>query len=220
VTRLVFSLVALLAAGASGPAPAQSYKHYGAPIDTPEVTARLMLAGAARCALKDVPSSVGKVLATEPASKNEAKAVKSMEAVTPKCFAADRGETDPILVRNALAEASYDAKYQRSAPDVSSQTRTPPDSFGVAAPNEKGTPDQEGAWTLAALANCTVFASSKGARDFIMVPIGVPEEQQQFDALKPAMAKCMNADELKLLTPAIFRGYLAAALWRQAEKAQ
>lgn len=201
-----------------GPTP-NAYKNYGAPADTPEVTARIMLARASRCALNDVPSSVRKVLATTPASKAETKAVKSMEGVTPKCFADDRGETPPILVRNALAEASYRTKYLRSAPDVSSQTKTLPDSFGIVGPNERGTSEQEGAWTLAALANCTVFASSQGARGLITVPIGVPEEQQQFDALKPAMSECMKPDQLAVLTPAIFRGYLADALWRQAEKA-
>lgn len=217
--RRAGALIALLAAGAATPALAQSYKKYGTPADTPEVTARILLAGAARCALNDVPSSVRKVLATDPASKSEAKAVKSMESVTPKCFAADRGETNPILVRNALAEASYHVAYRRAAPDVSSQTKTPPASFGVAPADAKGTPEQEGAWMMAALANCTVFASSAGVRDLIMVPIGVPEEQQQFDALKPAMARCMDAKTLAMLTPENFRGYLAAALWRQAEKA-
>lgn len=217
--RKVGALLALFAAGAAVSAVGQSYKRFGTPADTPEVTARIMLAGAARCALNDVPSSVRKVLATGPGSKSEAKAVKAMEGVTPKCFAADRGETSPILVRNALAEASYHVEYRRSAPDVSSQTRTPPASFAVAPADAKGTPEEEGAWTMAALANCTVFASSAGVRDLIMVPIGVPEEQQKFDALKPAMGRCMDEKTLAMLTPENFRGYLAAALWRQAQKA-
>lgn len=207
--RLTTSTIALILAAM----PAAAQRDYGRPVDSPETRAMRALRGSAACAVDTAPASARKVLESDVASLEEAKRVKSLIAVARKCYPQTWPDFPPSLVRGALAERLYLSSNQSRGPGAT--PAAPPASFGVVALGTRGTADQETAWTLAAVANCVVFADARAAHELLLVPAAVDEETRRFDTLRPALDKCLAADQAKVLKAATFRGYLADALYRR-----
>ena len=190
-------------------------RDYGRPIDSPENRADLTMRFAARCVIDKVPASARKVLATRIGSDDEAKRVKGLPGVARECFQPQWPAFPPTAFRDAMAEVTYRKAY-RDEPAAGDQPA--PASFGVVADGEKGSPQQESSWALAAIANCAVFAGPHEARQWIIGPRNVDEEQRRFEAMRPALARCVSPQSAAVLTARNFRGPVAAALLARAEK--
>ena len=206
--RFAFMMLALTA---NLPAAAQ---RYGRPEPTVENRAIMALRGSARCAIGEAPPSARKVLDAPVASDEERKRVRMLIAVARKCYPTTWPDFPPTLVRGAIAETLYLDAHRNETPKPLGGAA--PASFGVVAAGTKGTPEQEVAWTLAAVANCVAFADPAGIHHLLLGPAGVGEETKRFDGLRPAMNKCLPAAQAAVLTPATFRGYLADAMYRRS----
>lgn len=187
--------------------------NYGRPLDTPENRADMMLRFAARCVVEKVPSTARKVLETGIGSDDEAKRVKGLPGVGRECFQPQWPAFPATPFRDAIAEVTYRKAY-RTEPVV--PDAAPPASFAIVPDGTKGTPQQEAAWQLGAIARCTVFAGPHEAHRWIVGPRNVDEEQHRFDALKPAIARCVPPQSAAALTARNFRGPVAAALLARA----
>lgn len=221
VLRIIFAC-ALAGTASAAAAQTPAGRNYGRPVDSPETRANRALRGSTRCALGDAPSSVRKVLETAIGSDDEAKRVKSLIGVARNCYRADWPPFPATAVRNVIAEFFYLDQYRRDAPDLTKVLASPPESFAIVPAGSKGKPEpeQELAWYLAAVANCAVFAGSGPARELIVGPTDVAEEVRRFDALRPAIRRCLPAGGDAQLTPRVFRGFVAQALLTQAETAK
>lgn len=214
--RLFPLFVAVAApAGALAAAPQDNLRDYGRPIDTPDNRADMALRGAARCVMGEVPTSARRILATPIASDEEAKRIKALPGVARSCFQLQWPEFPPTAFRNALAEASYRERYFVNDPAPANGV-PPPASFAVSEAGKAGTPAQEVAWQLAAIAKCTVFAGPEDARQFILGPRNVDEEQRRFTVLQASIRKCVPANDVAELTARNFRGFVAYALAERA----
>ncbi|MES2337440.1 MAG: hypothetical protein V4537_05010 [Pseudomonadota bacterium] len=207
-------LNALLAGAALFAALPATAQRYGRPVETVENRAIGALRGSSRCAAAEAPPSARKVLDTQLASDEEKKRVRMLMAVARKCYPASWPDFPPTLVRGAIAESLYLDAHRETKPK--SITGPAPASFGVVPAGTRGTPEQEIAWTLAAVANCVVFADAADVHHLLIGPAAVDEETKRFDALRPAIGRCLPAAQAAVLKPATFRGYLADALYRQA----
>lgn len=202
-----------LAAGAA--AQDGDRRDYGRPLDTPENRGDLAMRFAARCVVDKVPASARKVLDTGIGSDDEVKRVKGLVGVARECFQPQWPAFPPTAFRDAMAEVAY-RKAHRTLPDMASGP--PPASFGVVPADRKGTPQQEAAWTMAAIANCAVFAGSREAHEWVVGPRNVDEEQRRFGLLQPAIGKCVAPGQAAALTARNFRGPVAAALLARADR--
>lgn len=212
-----YTIICMAIALIAVPAAAQRDRgEYGVPAQTPENLARFALRGSSGCALRTAPGTAVKVLTSPIASAAEAKQAKSLRVVARSCYQPQWPDFVSTDVRNAIAEAQYRERY-RIMPKVLADTAvSPPASFGVAPAGVTGTPQQDSAWFLAALANCVVFAAGADVHNLIIGPVGVPEEDRRFGVLKPALSRCQPAGS-PVLTSALFRGYLADALWMRVQ---
>ena len=212
------AIVAAMVVGASN-ASAQDgdRRDFGRPLDTPENRADFALRSAARCAVDKVPASARKVLDTGIGSIEEAKGVKALTSVARECFQPQWPAFPATPFRDAMAEVTY-RKANRTEPVI--PTAEPPASFAVVSADQKGSPVQEVSWQLAAIAACTVFAGGHEAHEWIIGPRSVEEENRRFDAVKPAIAKCVSPNVSASLTARNFRGPVAAALLARSERAK
>lgn len=208
---------ASIAVGATGilltcVVPAAAVQRYGRPVESVETRAIMALRGSARCATNDTPSSARKLLDTAIASDEEDKRAKSLMAVARKCYPTNWPAFPSTMIRGSVAEALYLEAHRTAVPKAPSAPA--PATFGVVPPGTKGTPEQEIAWTLAAVANCVVYGDVAGVHDFLIGPVAVDEEGKRFAALRPALERCLPAQQARVLTPPTFRGYLADAMYR------
>lgn len=196
----------------------QSGGNYGRPLDTPANRAAGMLRFSGGCAVRDVPASARKVLATQVASDQEARAVRALTGVARKCYPIQMPAFPPTAVRGSVAEALYRSTLGRTKPHMVSAP--PPTSFTVVPAGQSGTPAQETAWSLAAVGRCAVYADAPAAHEWVMGPANVPEEERRFGLLKPALARCVPAAQLDQITPGLLRGFVAEALLDRGKDAQ
>lgn len=211
---LVSSVLVGLSFASLSIAQAQS-GNYGRPLDTPENRASMMLRFSSACAAREAPPTARKLLATEIGSDAEAKAAKSLHAVGRKCYQAQWPEFSSTAVRNSVAEYFYRERYRMSRP--SPLAGPPPASFGVVPAGATGSPAQEAAWSLAAIARCTVFVDPADAHQLVIGPSNVPEEDRRFALLKPALSKCVAPAQVAGLNARNLRGFVADALLTQIE---
>lgn len=209
--KRVMAALTLLASAS----PLSAQQNYGRPIDTAENRAWMALRFSSRCAVSEVPASARKVLDTVIGSADEAKRVKSLVGLARKCYPGQWPAFPSTLVRGAIAESFYIEAYRTNAPTMVAKS-APPVSFGVVPAGTTGTSEQEVSWTLAAVANCIVYADAAGVRHLLLGPANVDEEIRRFDALRPSIGKCVPPAQATVLKPVTFRGYLADALFRQA----
>lgn len=202
---------AAIAVAVSTPQVAAAQR-YGRPAPTVENRAILALRGSARCAVGEAPPSARKILETQVASDEEKKRVKMLIAVARKCYPTTWPEFSPTLVRGAIAESLYLDAHRNASPKSASGPA--PSTFGVVPAGTPGTADQEVAWTLAAVANCVVFADAADVHHLLLGPAAVDEEMLRFEKLRPSMELCLPGSQNTKLTPATFRGYLAESLYR------
>lgn len=207
-------LIFLATIGTPGAAVAQS-GNYGRPLDTPENRASGILRFSSACAAREAPPTARKLLASEIGSLAEAKAAKALRGVARKCYQAQWSEFPSVAVRNGVAEYLYREGHNHSRPAAS--VGTPPATFAVVRPGTTGTPAQEAAWSLAAIARCIVFVDAPGAHDLVIGPASVPEEDRRFGLLKPALMRCTSSQNADLLNARTLRGFIADALLTQTE---
>ena len=221
--RILLTMAAAIPlVAASAVATAQSNTtDYGRPADTPENRTDGALRRAASCVNNRVPNSARKVLETPIASKDESKRAKALLGVARECFGLGWPDFQPTAFRNALAESAYRASYMlRDPAPRGSGPKNLPASFGVAPAGQEGTPEQQAAWQLAAIARCVVFVGPEDSRQLILGPRNVPEEERRFALLRAAMEQCIGADSAGLLTARTFRGFVASALIERVNAAK
>ena len=190
-------------------------RDYGRPIQSPENLGDQAMRSAARCVVDKVPGSARKVLDTDIGSDEEAKRVKGLVGVGRECFQPQWPAFPPTAFRDAMAEVTY-RKAHRTEP--ANPAGALPASFGVVPADRKGTPAQEAAWGMAAIANCAVYAGPHEAHEWIVGPRNVDEEQRRFALLQPAIGRCVAPGQAAVLTARNFRGPVAAALLARADK--
>lgn len=215
--KLTRSLAIATLISLAGTASAQDGGNFGRPLDTPENRADMLVRFSARCVVSKAAATARKVLATQISSPQEAKLVKSLASVARDCFPAQLPAFPSTLYRNALAEAQYREQFRRG--DPTPKETSLPASFGVVPAGQTGSPEQESNWQFAAIANCTVFADPAGAREWIIGPRSVPEEEKRFAAFKPALEKCVAPAVVDKITARGFRGFVATALLDRARRA-
>jgi hypothetical protein len=194
-------------------------RDYGRPVDSPENRADAVVLRAAYCTTMKASASARHIVEAEIGSEDEAKQVRKLPGVVRECFDIKWPDFPPTTFRNALAEVAYRASYSVNDPDPPVAGAAPPASFGVVPPGKKGTPEQEVAWQLAAIANCAVFVRPNQARQLILGPRNVDEEQRRFTAFLPALKQCVAAEDASVLTARNFRGFVANALLERTRRA-
>jgi hypothetical protein len=221
IAHRIATVAAALAVVAAAPAAvlAQDGGNYGRPEQTPENMVRFALFRFSFCAMKKSAMTADKLLSTDIGSDEEAKLVKSLRTTARDCYS-DWPGFSPTEVHNSMAEIRYHTEFKSAPVPVVGANEKPPASFTVPGAKDKGTPEQEVAWYLGALANCITFADVPGAHRLVMGPFGVPEETKRFDALKPAIAKCSGQETVAGLTPRLLRGYLAESLLVRMRRAK
>lgn len=209
--------VAIVLAASAGPALAQRGVNYGQPLDNLENNLDLALRRAAFCIDRNVPATARRILASDIGSDEEAKRVRSAMTAGRDCFPDNRPRFNPTSFRNMVAESEYMARHRITDPEASRTGPVPlPATFSVQPAGVDGRPEQRVAWQLAAIARCTVFVDPAKARQLIIGPRNVPEEDRRFAELSPAIGKCVEPRTASQLKARDFRGFIADALLARA----
>ncbi len=215
--KMGWTIAAAIMVSASSAVAQRDTGQYGRPEQTPENMRRFAVVGSSFCANKNASATVGKIIASPIGSTEEAKLVKSLRAVARQCYQPQWPSFPATEVRNALAQIEY-REHFKDVPAATPPGTKPPETFRVAPTDAKGTPEQESAWYLGALANCVVFVDAPGAHNLVIGPAGVPEEGKRFEKLQPALAQCGPPSGIPGLTGVVLRGFLADALLARAAR--